>query len=170
MAGEGPWQPGVVEQLLKGVPVAIMAKQLAAIGAEGEEGGEVAELILAMAAPALLAGSKKGEEGEKQGEGNGGPGGGEGLVSGAPGEGREGGDDVGRCGAEVGKGEADRQQKGQQGEIAAAGTGEGAGEAEGGKDCRDGTPAAEGLTWDHARGAKSCDRLCQCLAVEQPGF
>jgi hypothetical protein len=126
-----------------------MAEQLAAVGAEGEKLGELALLIVELAAATLLSRRNKDEEAEEQGKSKdrpgAAPGWGEGLVNGAPGQNRQGADGVGREGADAVKQEPNGQKEEEKGEISAQGTGQQAGQGEAGEDGREGAPAAEVL-------------------------
>ena len=68
MVGQGTGQSRILEKLLKGAPLAIMAEQLAAIWAEGQQRRELTLLIKELAAPSVLSGDGKGEEAEEKGE------------------------------------------------------------------------------------------------------
>jgi hydroxymethylglutaryl-CoA reductase len=59
MVGQGTGQWRILQKLLECAPLGIMAKKLAAVGAEGQERGELALLIMELAAPTLLSGDGK---------------------------------------------------------------------------------------------------------------
>jgi hypothetical protein len=155
MVGQGTGQWRILEKLLKGAPLAIMAEQLPTIGAEGQQRRELTLLIMKLAAATLLSGDKNREEDEEQGENKDRPGTaqgwGQGLVNGAPGENGQGADGVGGEGADVVDQEPDGQKKEEKGEIGCKGTGQGTGQGEAGEDGEDGedgrerAPAAEVL-------------------------
>jgi hypothetical protein len=113
MVGQGTGQWGILQKLLKGTPLAIIAEQLSAVWAEGQQRHELTLLIIELAAPAMLSGDDKGEEAEEQGENKdrpgAAPGWGEGLVDGAPGQNRKRTGGVGGEGADVENQEPDGQ-------------------------------------------------------------
>jgi len=149
MVGQGTDQWRILQKLLECAPLGIMAEQLAAVGAEGQKRGELALLIVELAAAALLSRRNKDEKAEEQGKSKdrpgAAPGWGEGLVNGAPGQNRQGTDGVGREGADAVKQEPNGQKEEEKGEISAQGTGQQAGQGEAGEDGREGAPAAEVL-------------------------
>jgi hypothetical protein len=149
MVGQGTDQWRILQKLLECAPLAIMAEQLAAVGAKGQKRGELALLIVELAAAALLSGDGKGEEAEEKGENRDRPGAapdrGEGLVNGAPGQNRQRTDGVGGEGADVVKQKPDRQKEEEKSEISAQGTGQQAGQGEAGENGRESAPAAEVL-------------------------
>jgi hypothetical protein len=126
-----------------------MAEQLAAIWAEGQQRGELALLIMELAAATQLAGNKNREEDEEKGENRDRPGTaqgwGKGVVNETPGENRQGADGVGRQRADVVDQEPDGKKEEDKGEIGCTGTGQDTCQGEGGEDGSEGTPAADML-------------------------
>jgi hypothetical protein len=149
MVGQGTGQWRILEKLLKGAPLSIMAEQLPTIGAEGQQRRELTLLIMKLAAATLLSGDKNREEDEEQGENKDRPGTaqswGQGPVNGAPGENRQGADGVCREGTDVVDEEPDGQKEEEKGEIGGTSTGQGTGQGEAGEDGSEGAPAAEML-------------------------
>ena len=115
----------------------IMAKELAAIGAEGKECGEAAVLLAAVTQILKMAGGEGGDERQQ-----------EKMTDRRP-EGREahhGGQkasEIGGRGPEVVEGEADGEQEGEQAEVAAGGADEPGGTGKGHKNPHHSAPAAD---------------------------
>ncbi len=163
MAGEGARQLGVLEKLLKGAPLAIMATQLAAVWAEGQESGEAAQLLLSAAVGNQEAGGNRGEKQEEESVERGG---GErlpGVEKGSEQAGKE------SCwSAEVVEGEPNREEKDQEDAIAGERINDPRDRREGEGDAGCGTPAAEELGGHRLkrRLTNCCEpRLCLICAM-----
>jgi hypothetical protein len=69
MVGQGTGQWRILQKLLECAPLAIMAEQLAAVGAKGQQCRELTLLIKELAAPSVLSNAVHQEpDGQKKGE------------------------------------------------------------------------------------------------------